>query len=87
MKNITDFITESGEFKGLGHEFKYRPNSTFFYFTPTHEMYGFCTDADIYNMEEDGLMSGEDVSRVIKLNVGEIYSPDGGENQYVRIKK
>jgi hypothetical protein len=50
-------------------------------------MYGFCTDEHIYSLEDDGLMSGEDVSRVIKLGVGEIYSPDGGENQYVRIKK
>lgn len=87
MKNITEFIAESGEFKALGQEFKYKPNTTFFYFTPEHEMYGFCTDADIYNMEEDGLLVDVDVAKIIKLKVGEIYSPDGGENQYVRIKK
>ena len=87
MKNIAEFITESGEFKSLGHEFKYRPNSTFFYFTPIHEMYGFCSDADIYDMVEDGLLDDDTANVIIKLNVGEIYSPDGGENQYVRIKK
>lgn len=87
MKNLITLLTESGEFKGLSGEFKYRPGSTFFYFSPMHEMYGFCTDEHIYSLEDDGLMSGEDVSRVIKLGVGEIYSPDGGENQFVRIKK
>lgn len=87
MKGIKDFIAESGEFGVLGNEYKYRPNSTFFYFTPVHEIYGFCTDDDIYEMEEDERLSSEDASRIIKLKVGEIYSPDGGENQYVRIKK
>lgn len=87
MKDIKKFITESGEFKALGHEFKYRPNSAFFYFTPAHEMYGFCTEVDIYDMVEDCLLDEDDVIRIINLNVGEIYSPDGGENQYVRIKK
>ena len=87
MKNITDFIMESGEFKMLDSEFKYRPNSTFFYFSPTHEMCGFCDDKHIYDMEEDGILTDENVNNIIKLKVGEIYSPDGGENQYVRIKK
>jgi hypothetical protein len=87
MKELKDFISESNEYKMLDAEFKYRPNSTFFYFSPVHEMCGFCSDEHIYSFEDDGLMSGEDVNRIIKLKVGEIYSPDNGENQYVRIKK
>ena len=87
MKDIKNFILESGEFEQLPREGKWRPNSTFFYFNTQHEVYGFYNDTDINGMVDDEVLEDSNAEIILHLGVGEIYSPDGGENQYVRIKK
>ena len=87
MKNLKDFIHESGEFEMVTRDFKWKPNSSFFYFNPEEEVYGFATEADIKDMVTDEILEDSDAEIIINLGVGEIYSPDGGTNQYVRIKK
>ena len=40
MKNLKDFIHESGEFEMVARDFKWKPNSSFFYFNPEEEVMG-----------------------------------------------
>lgn len=87
MKNLKDFIRESGEFEMVARDYKWKNNSAFFYFNPEEEVYGFATEQDIKDMVVDEILADSDAEIIINLGVGEIYSPDGGTNQYVRIKK
>ena len=87
MKDLKSFILESGEFEALPREFKWRPNSTYFYFNPELEVYGFCTEDEIKSLANEDPDFGEDAEIILNMSVGEIHSPDGGINQYVRIKK
>ena len=87
MKSLKNYITESGEFEMLSRDFKWMPNSKYFYFNPQEEVYGFATEQDIDDMATNGILEDSDREIILQLNVGEIYSPDEGINQYVRIKK
>ena len=87
MKSLKNYITESGEFEMLSRDFKWMPNSKYFYFNPQEEVYGFATEQDIEDMVTNEILEDSDREIILHLNVGEIYSPDGGINQYVRIKK
>lgn len=87
MKSIINYIMESGEFEALPRDFKWTSNSKYFYFNPNEEVYGFATEQDIKEMFTDETLSEEEGNAILKLNVGDIYSPDGGINQFVRIKK
>lgn len=87
MRNIKDYLIESGEFEALPRDFKWSANSKYFYFNPNEEVYGFATEQDIKHMVDDEMLESSDAEVILHLNVGEIYSPDGGQNQYVKIKK
>ena len=87
MKDLKSFILESGEYEALPREFKWRPNSTYFYFNPDEEVYGFCTADEINSIAAENPDFASDAEIILNMPVGEIYSPDGGINQYVRIKK
>lgn len=87
MKDLKDFILESGEFEMVARDYKWKINSAFFYFNPVGEVYGFATEQDIKDMVTDEILIDSDAEIILNLGVGEIYSPDGGGNQYVRIKK
>lgn len=87
MRNIKDYLIESGEFEALSRDFKWTANSKYFYFNPSEEVYGFATEQDIKRMVDDEVLESSDAETILHLNVGEIYSPDNGQNQYVKIKK
>lgn len=85
MKNISQFISESVDFELL-REYKYFKGADFFYFNPDNQVYGFMSNKDIENWEDE---FGEDrsvIDEVLNLKPGECWSNDS-MNYYVRINK
>ena len=87
MDDIQTSIQESGEYEMLDREYKLRNNSKYFWFNTETEVCGFMSQEDITNMVSDDEDFASDAEIIMNLPVGEVYSPDGGINQYVRFKK
>jgi hypothetical protein len=87
MKDIQTLIQESGEYEMLDREYKLHNNSKYFWFNTETEVCGFMDREDITNMANDDEYFASDAEIILNMPVGEVYSPDGGINQYVRFKK
>lgn len=87
MKDIKSVIKESlGADWRLISDIKWAPNSSFMFLYPGDNSYGFYSESDIENFEEEFGLDPQDIQEILKLKPGQCYTNDG-ENIYIRIKK
>lgn len=89
MKNIKNFLTEAKDitFEPSPREYKWSPNAKFMYIHGYDHVYQFWTEEDIKALNDYYEPADDDIATILALAPGECFSPDGGENNYIRIKK
>lgn len=87
MKDIQTLIQESGEYEMMDRDYRFRKNSQYFWFNTETETCGFMSKEDILSMADGFEDFAPDAEYISFMAAGEIYSPDGGINHYVRFKK
>lgn len=92
MKNLVDrLINESKGWtycnKNHGADFSWKANKQFLWMSTEGETYGFMSEHDIKAFEDDYEGADEDIKNILSLQPGEMFSPDGDINIYIRIQK
>ena len=89
MKNIKNFLTEAqiALFTPDKREYKWCSKAEFIYINGYDHVYQFWTVDDVKNLNDYYSPADDDIAAILALAPGECYSPDGGENNYIRIKK
>lgn len=89
MKDIKNFLTEAKNigFEPSPREYKWSPKAEFIYINGYDHIYQFWTKEDIEGLNDYYSPADDDIAAILALAPGECYSADGGENNYIRIKK
>ena len=89
MKDIKNFLTESKipEFRPDSREYPWKANAEFVYISGVDHVYQFWTSDDVKHLDDYYTPADDDIAAILALKPGECYSPDGGENNYIRIRK
>lgn len=88
MKNISEFISESRNNEWICEEapFCWKPDAAYISLTDDENVYGFLSEDDIKNWEQEFNEDPKVIKTILNLKPGGCFCLDGVHN-YIRIKK